>query len=509
MKEEQENGQKQEKKGLKKILIVTAFPTEGAGSGTLITTQAKSYIKRGYDVEIITANNRTNFKKIPGVNYVVVPFTGETENPEVIPGQLPFNYPMYKTHTESKGNFWNLDFDQVVMYTKKFKEIIDKEVKKFQPDVIHAQHLWIASDLCTKTDYPTIITIHGTDLMGYEKSLKALEQIKDGTYEKNGRKLKESEINDEIKKYQTYIASAKESAKNAQRIIVISNDQKKQFEKLFPEASDKVEFIKNGYSPDVFYKITDMSQKEIKEKAFEGLYDQTEKGEKTGREIPKDFDNLILFVGKFADFKGIDDLISAEKKYSAEFEKEGKKVITVIVGSGDQGDKLREQAKDSKNIYFVGRQPQDKINLLQNCSTISCIPSRDEPFGLVVIEGTATGHPVIGTESGGIPDIMASKEEETVYKNGNNYVKKVPLGYMIPKDSPESLAEAVERIVNEKDKFNNQEIAEYTKQNYNQDVITDQILEAFNDTIQTKKRDCSNKGGIKGKKNKENDGICL
>ena len=103
-----EKEKNQKKNGLKKILIVTAFPTEGAGSGTLITTQAKSYVKRGYDVEIITANNRTTL-------YVVVPFTGETENPEKIPGQLPFNYPMYKTHTESKENFWNLDYNQVMI----------------------------------------------------------------------------------------------------------------------------------------------------------------------------------------------------------------------------------------------------------------------------------------------------------------------------------------------------------------------------------------------------------
>ena len=31
----------------KKILIVTAFPTHGAGSGALITTQAKSYVENG------------------------------------------------------------------------------------------------------------------------------------------------------------------------------------------------------------------------------------------------------------------------------------------------------------------------------------------------------------------------------------------------------------------------------------------------------------------------------
>lgn len=66
----------------RKILIVTAFPTHGAGSGALITTQSKSYVEDGHEVVIITGNNRTDFDKLDGVRYHVVPFTAETENPE-------------------------------------------------------------------------------------------------------------------------------------------------------------------------------------------------------------------------------------------------------------------------------------------------------------------------------------------------------------------------------------------------------------------------------------------
>ena len=49
--------------GNKKILIATAFPTQGAGSGALVTTQAKSYVEDGEQVVIITGNNRTDFDK--------------------------------------------------------------------------------------------------------------------------------------------------------------------------------------------------------------------------------------------------------------------------------------------------------------------------------------------------------------------------------------------------------------------------------------------------------------
>ena len=90
---------------VKNILMVTAFPTYGAGSGVQVTALAKSYQKENKNVAIITGNNRTEFDKIPGVKYHVVPFTAEEENPEKIPGQCDFNYLMFTTHTESTANF--------------------------------------------------------------------------------------------------------------------------------------------------------------------------------------------------------------------------------------------------------------------------------------------------------------------------------------------------------------------------------------------------------------------
>ena len=54
-------------KEAKNILMVTAFPTYGAGSGVQVTALANSYLKEGRNVTIITANNKTDFDKIPGV----------------------------------------------------------------------------------------------------------------------------------------------------------------------------------------------------------------------------------------------------------------------------------------------------------------------------------------------------------------------------------------------------------------------------------------------------------
>lgn len=55
-----------------KISIVTAYPTQGAGWGTPITAQAKTYVEMGHEVHIVTANNNTSFNKLDGVTYHLV-----------------------------------------------------------------------------------------------------------------------------------------------------------------------------------------------------------------------------------------------------------------------------------------------------------------------------------------------------------------------------------------------------------------------------------------------------
>ena len=547
-----------------KILIATAFPTHGAGSGALVTTQAKSYVEDGHEVVIITGNNRTDFDKIEGIRYHIVPFKAESENPEKIEGQADFNYLMFTTHTESTANFWNVKLNELEQYCKAFKNALVEETKKNKSDVIHAQHNWLLSSEATRMGLPVVTTIHGTDLMGYEKSMKYLEeterQIRDIEKNKIFLKLKPIFTNDSLnykditektrevikvlkskedkdiakkavellsdqKKYKFYIREAENSAKNSNKIIVISEAQKEKFIKLFPYAAKKVELLENGYDPKTFY----VDKKVDKEEVFEGLQSNITKDGK----IPTDFSNLILFVGKFADFKGIDSLLTANKIYDEKLREQGKKPLTIIVGSGSLEEKLKEQAKELglDNTHFVGRKGHDVIRKLQNLATVSLIPSRNEPFGLVVIEGTACGHPVIGSNSGGIPDIMNVSKE----KLPNEDIIKTPLGVLIrplperpsikddkkeildsktagyvmgddktrkeiikslsesinvPKDelrsyfdeytlSTEALAGAVTKICDGELVFDNEEIANYTEKVYSQPKIREKLINLF------------------------------
>lgn len=461
------------------ILMITAFPTYGAGSGVQVTALANSYKDAGKNVTIITGNNKTNFDKIPGVKYHVVPFKSEEENPEIIPGQCDFNYLMFTTHTESTANFWDASLSQIREYENAFRKAISEEIRQGRPDVIHAQHNWISTSIATESNVPVVTTIHGTDLMGFERSKEELKKVKERLKtEKDPEKIKK--LKEKEEKYNLYIEHSNRAAINAKKIIVISEDQKNRFEKLFPLAAKKVELVENGYDTKKFYVDENIKKEDV--------IGNLESQNKNNQKIPLDYDKLVVFVGKFADFKGIDVLLDSAKIYEEKMAQNGKKVETIIVGSGQLENDLKKQAKDLelKNVDFVGRKNTEEVNKIQNLADVSLIPSRNEPFGLVVVEGMACGHPVIATNSGGIPGILNSEKQDVSNKE-KTYV--TPLGVLVPMDDSKALGEAVCDVLDEKIKFDNKYIANYAKEHYAQEKVTKNILNIFEEATADKEKE--------------------
>ncbi|WP_372613867.1 glycosyltransferase family 4 protein, partial [Halomonas sp.] len=59
------------------------------------------------------------------------------------------------------------------------------------------------------------------------------------------------------------------------------------------------------------------------------------------------------------------------------------------------------------SIAFTGFRPD--LPRLFEALDIICVPSRNEAFGLTVIEAMAAGKPVIGADSGAIPELIDSR----------------------------------------------------------------------------------------------------
>ncbi len=129
-------------------------------------------------------------------------------------------------------------------------------------------------------------------------------------------------------------------------------------------------------------------------------------------------DPMVLFVGRMSIQKGPDLLLEAvpgvlQMRGDAKF---------VFVGDGYMRSQLEHRAGQlgvSRAVRFLGSMGpiSDVINLYKSTDVV-CVPSRNEPFGIVVLESWAAGKPVVATRNGGPREIITHGQEGyLVYDN--------------------------------------------------------------------------------------------
>ena len=62
-------------------------------------------------------------------------------------------------------------------------------------------------------------------------------------------------------------------------------------------------------------------------------------------------------------------------------------------------------------VKFIGRIGKSEIDSYTQNAICNVIPSRREPFGIVVLEAIASGRSVLATDVGGIPEILKKEFE--------------------------------------------------------------------------------------------------
>lgn len=85
--------------------------------------------------------------------------------------------------------------------------------------------------------------------------------------------------------------------------------------------------------------------------------------------------------------------------------------VVVIGGDGPlrvYHEALANRLGVSQHTLFVGRIPQEELPHYYAACDVFIIPSIIEAFGLVTVEAMACGKPVIGTNVGGIPDVIVN-----------------------------------------------------------------------------------------------------
>ncbi len=144
---------------------------------------------------------------------------------------------------------------------------------------------------------------------------------------------------------------------------------------------------------------------------------------------------VVAMAGQVAEVKGIWDFVSAAQILVAR----GSQALFAVLGDDlKTGGATRRQMEArvealglSSRFKFLGFR-RDAPRVVQAFDIIA-VPSHVEPLGNATLEAMAVGRPVIGSRVGGIPEMVVDAET----------------GLLVPPSSPTTLAEAIERLVND------------------------------------------------------------
>jgi len=195
-----------------------------------------------------------------------------------------------------------------------------------------------------------------------------------------------------IEFYGTYISK---------KIVACSNAMKEEAKWLYRVPEEKLAVVENG----------------IDAKEYEGTVDPGSIKNKYGI---GPVDPTILFVGRMAYQKGPDLLVDAIPQIL----RNNSQARFVFVGDGYMRSWVEQKSWWNGVAHatrFLGYLPRSDLLALYKSAEAVAIPSRNEPFGLVVLEAWASCKPVVATNIGGPGELVEhEKDGFKVYLNPNS-----------------------------------------------------------------------------------------
>jgi len=352
---------------LKVCILTSSFPRfAGDSAGIFIYHLASAMVKKEVEVEIICPHESG------------CPFFEDWEGIKI--NRFPYFYPLrYQNLAYGSGILENMNgFTRTKVQLPFFiiSEIIHtlKILMISKPDLIHAH--WslpqgLTGIICKKIlGVSCITTVHGSDVHGLQSPmLKALNRVV----------IKNSNICTANSKTSAKMVSDIAGRKDTQ-VVPMGVDTN-----LFSR-SIKVDVIKKKYGID---------------------------------------GDVLLFVGRLIRVKGVYYLIKA----LPEVLKQHPKTKLLIVGSGSEKGRLIQLCSELaiiNRVVFINEVLQEDLIPLYSMANILVLPSiidvtgETEGLGVVLLEAMACRVPVIGSDVGGIRDIIIDGETGLLSKQKNS-----------------------------------------------------------------------------------------
>ena len=209
------------------------------------------------------------------------------------------------------------------------------------------------------------------------------------------------------------------AAASAAAVVAVSDGMRADIMAAYPEIpAERIRVIRNGidtteYRPDP----------------------NTDVLERYGVDLARPY---VIFVGRITRQKGVPVLLRAASGLIPEAQ------LVLLAGAADTQEQLAEvtelvdglRATRSGVFWIPEMLPKHDVIQLLTHATVFAIPSIYEPLGIVNLEAMACGTAVVGSRTGGIPEVVADGET----------------GLLVPAGEPEPLAAALNTLLSDPDR---------------------------------------------------------
>jgi N-acetyl-alpha-D-glucosaminyl L-malate synthase BshA len=216
----------------------------------------------------------------------------------------------------------------------------------------HATSAWIAREMLepTRPDIRVLTTLHGTDItiVGPDPSFHAITKF---------------------------------SIEKSDGLTAVSRFLQRETVRAFGCTGCQIDVIPNFIDPDVYDRA--------KYKA--ALRDQFSRG-----------DRVLMHISNFRPVKRVRDVVRI-------FARVREQIPSVLVMVGDGPDRVHAEAEARQlgvedRVFFLGK--IETVAPLLSAADLFLLPTQSESFGLSALEALASGVPVVGTDAGGLPEVV-------------------------------------------------------------------------------------------------------
>jgi len=213
----------------------------------------------------------------------------------------------------------------------------------------------------------------------------------------------------------------------ADAVIAVSQETRRDVERLFSVHPDRLHVIHNGIDPDEYRPV-----------------DPTPALERFGIDPRQPY---LLFVGRITRQKGIIHLVRALRHLDPGFQ------VVLCAGAPDTPEIAAEmktavaaaQAARPGILWIEEMVPRATAIQLYSGAAAFCCPSIYEPFGIINLEAMACETPVVASAVGGIPEVVA--HGETGFLVPVSQQTESPFEALDPEQFARDLATPVNRLM--------------------------------------------------------------